>query len=395
MKILYISNKPIFPQVDGGCLAMSKFLQLLVSLNFELKHFCIETYKHTYEASNYPEELRNKLEPEAFFVDTKIKILKAFYFLFKKGSYNLYRFKSSKLNQSISNYLKENKVDVIILESIFLADTYQTLRANSDAKIIIRTHNVEFNIWERLAGNQDNWLKKLYLKKLAADLKKEELHLLNQADGVLSITETDKQTFLLNGIKKPIKTIPIAIETSDSEPDYRQNKFYHLGTMNWEPNIEAVQYLIDYIFPKIKAKRPEASLTIAGSNMSEKMKSLKREGVEFVGYISSIPTFLSQAGILLSPIKSGSGVRVKLLESMGYGIPVVTTVLGKEGIEAQNEKDIFFTETEETFINYAVQLHDSESLRRNIGSQAKKLIQEKYSFENIKKETFEFIQDIT
>jgi polysaccharide biosynthesis protein PslH len=315
--------------------------------------------------------------------------------LLKNKSYNIQRFKCSELNKQLSSYLNQNQIDLVILESVYLSGVYQVIRDNSKAKIIIRTHNVEFNLWERLASNQGNGFKKFYLNKLAKTLQKEELELLNKVDGVMCITDSDKKLLLSNGINKPLITVPVSIETVDSEPNYEIAQFYHLGTMNWEPNIEAVHHLIYEIFPKIKAKRPYAKLCIAGSNMTNKMKNLKIDGVEFIGFVPSIPQFLNQAGILLSPIQSGSGVRVKLLESMGSGIPIVTTELGKEGINIENGKELFFTDNDETFIEYAIELFDSESLRRKIGIQAKQHIRKEYLIENIKKQAFEFIQNIS
>ena len=172
MKVVYISNKPIFPLIDGGCIAMHQFLKSILLAGYDVKNFTLSSHKHPFSIESYPQELAEIIRPHAFKVDTRIKPLNALKYLFKKGSYNIDRFTNQSFKEFLKKYFNENKVDLVIFESIYLSGYIPTIRKNSTSKIIVRSHNVEFLIWERLALNQTSLFKKLYFKKLASDLKK-------------------------------------------------------------------------------------------------------------------------------------------------------------------------------------------------------------------------------
>ena len=119
MKVVYISNKPIYPLVDGGCVAMNQFLKSLLNSGLDVKHFTVSTYKHLYKEENYPEKLNAIIRTESAFIDTRINPFSALSYLFKKGSYNIDRFKSQRFYSLLKNYLKEQKIDIVIFLATF------------------------------------------------------------------------------------------------------------------------------------------------------------------------------------------------------------------------------------------------------------------------------------
>jgi glycosyltransferase involved in cell wall biosynthesis len=359
-----------------------------------VKNFTLSTYKHPFNIESFPQELAEIIRPQKFEVDTRIKPINALKYLFKKGSYNIDRFTNNSFKEFLKKYIIENKVDLIILESIYLSGYISTISKNSTSKIIVRSHNVEFLIWERLALNQTSLFKKLYFKKLARDLKKAELIQLNKIDGLFCITEQDQKVFLDNNISTPIITIPVTIEKTNLTSDYNINTFFHLGSMNWQPNIESVDWLLNSIFPKIRQIIPDAKIVLAGSFMPNKYKSDESKGIEIVGFVNKTSDFIVNNGIMLAPLKSGSGVRIKLLESMNLGVAIVTTTIGSEGINGVNGCDFFSVENEEEFITAAVELAKNKSKRELIGRNAKSLIEKKYQLESITKNIIEFIKKI-
>lgn len=400
MNILYVTNKPIFPLIDGGCVAMYQFLKSLLQAGYNVKNISISTYKHPFKLSEYPENLSSIIYPESVFIDTRIKPLEALNYFFKKGSYNVERFNSKQLTNSIQKYLQENEVQLVILESIFLGNYIDVVRNNSKAKIILRSHNVEFQIWEKLALNQTSWLKKKYIQKLAKDLKRYELNTITKFDGIACISRIDKEVFKSILPNNNYVTLPVSLSDIDKISDYSNPNFFHIGSMNWKPNLEAVEILITTIFPKIREKLPNAKLIIAGSNMPKQFISNENEGIEVVGFVKSISDFMTENGIMISPIKSGSGVRIKLLEAMNLGVPILTTTQGAEGIDTflDNEylKSTCWIEDEsELFIQKAIELALNQEIREEIGRNAKKLIETKYQTEQVTKKLIEFIKHIS
>lgn len=395
MRILYISNKPIFPLLDGGCVAMNQFLKCLLEAGYEVKNLTISTQKHPFSIDNFPKKLRSIIHPENTYIYTSINALEALKYLFKKGSYNIDRFTNTNFKNQIKNYILHHDVDLIVIESVYLAGYISTIRKSCSAKILLRTHNVEFMIWDRLAKNQSSFLKRFYFKKLAKDLKVAELSILKKVDGIACITKQDKTIFKDLGITTPMTTIPVAIDHNEGVCNYSINTFYHLGSMNWNPNIEAVKWLIDSIFPSIKKQLPDAKLILGGSFMPKEFQSDESKGIEVAGYVENIDEFMTSKGILLAPLKSGSGVRIKLLEGMSLGVPVVTTTTGAEGIDGESGVDLYIANNEEEFVKYAIELSKSEEKRATLGTNAKLLIEKNYHIKSVKEKLIDFIKFIS
>ena len=392
MKILYISNKPIYPKIDGGCVAMHNFLSCLLETGNQIKHFTFSTHKHTFDLNNYPITISEKILPEGISIDTKVKPKNAFFNLFNKTSYNINRFYSKEAEVKIRKEIRTENYDIIILESVFLSSYIRVIKKNSNAKIYLRSHNVEFKIWEKLGGNEKKVFKKIYLKKLAKDLKFNEIKALSEVDVILTISEDDKRTFKNLGLKTTIETIPVAVKTSAAIKNYNHSSFFHIGAMNWQPNIEAVNYLSSKIFPIILESQKEAKLTLAGSFMKESTLENKNNAIVNVGFVENVDEFIAEQGILLAPILSGSGVRIKILESMAIGTPVVTTILGAEGLNVTSEKEIFIAKNQEEFIEYSLKLSNSEALRKEIGEKAKTYIQANHNKNIVIKKLSEIIE---
>lgn len=383
MKILYLSNKPIFPVVDGGCKAMLQFLSCLLASEFDIKHICLSTHKHPFELVNYPESLQKKVSISSYSINTKIKVSEAIKHLFKSESFNISRFDSPEIHVELQSELTNGNYTHVILESLFLSPYIETIRDFSFAKIIVRTHNVEHKIWEQLAENTSNPLKSWYLKRLAKDLKKQELIHLNKVDLLATISNTDAEEFKNLGIETPIVAIPVAMDPQENLEDYTIKSLFFLGSMNWQPNVEAVKWLVNDIFPKIKAKIPETTLHIAGSFMNGAFPTNKDNGIINHGFVEDSSLFMQVNGILVLPIQSGSGVRMKMLEAMSLGVPVVTTPMGAQGINDMNT--VCIAQSTEEFVEKTIKLLDSPEERAILGNNAFFYMEKNYSISTISK----------
>jgi len=394
MRILQLTNKPIFPLLDGGCVAMNELSKLLLANGSEVKNISFATEKHPFNKANFPKEFIEKFDPEAIEIPTKITIAGALKNLIKGTSYNLTRFHSSHVEAFLEAHLMENYYELIVCESIYILPYLPILRKFSSAKIVVRTHNVEHQIWHRLAATS-HFPKSIYLKKLAKDLKIAELQLLKQVDGILAISEDDKKVFEQLGIQTKTEVIAVSIHLPERRVSNESIHFHHLGSMNWQPNIEAVAYLAQHLFPKIRSIIPTAELHLSGSFFPENLKTNSKEGIFVHGFVEDRFKFIEEYGIQLVPLKSGSGVRIKLLESMAMGTPIVTTKIGAEGIETCNEITLLISENDTQFVEHALELYKNAELRRQIGDNARNLIAKNYSFERINERFIEFIKAIS
>jgi glycosyltransferase involved in cell wall biosynthesis len=374
MKLLYITSKPAYPSVDGGCMAIQRFLDGLIQGGHVITHLTFETHKHPYKDSSWPLEIKKRIHIDSIFVDTKVKVIPLFGKTTKGLSYHLSRFRSPQIEEKLRDLLRTNSFDVIILDGLYSAPCLDTIRLHSTCKVFVRTHNVEHEIWKTLANNTSKPIKSYLIRILSNLLQKEEIQLLNAVDGIFSISTEDSKKFVALGIKTPIVEIPVTMELAEPSISTGSNQFFFMGGMDWLPNREAVDLLISEIFPQIKEKIPGAVLHLAGSG-TEQLKV--GEGIKCHGFVSDSTAFMRQSGTLLLPLKSGSGVRIKLLEAMRIGVPIVTTSIGKEGIEALNCMSV--ADTTHAFVSEAIALNENIDLKEQFAKNSRLFIQENYS----------------
>ncbi|MES2554830.1 MAG: glycosyltransferase family 4 protein [Bacteroidota bacterium] len=376
MNILHISNKPVYPLVDGGCIAMAKLLSGLMQVA-TVKHAFIQTPKHPFVPDAYPTEINVEIPAESVFIDTSINPLSALTALITGKNYNLKRFHHPAFENALLSYLETQSFDAIVLESLFLAPYIKAIRTVFKGKIIIRTHNVEHELWEQQAATTSG-LRKGYLRSLARTLKREELIHLNSADAIWTITEEDAQRFNELGVTIPIHVIPVVMETSALAPDYQSGDFFHLGSMNWKPNQLAVKRLVSELWPHIQLDKTQHQLHIAGS-FPESMEETAAPEINYHGFVENAEAFMQQHGILVAPITAGSGVRIKLLEAMALGVPCITTPLGATGIRHQ-EGCLEIASTNQEWLNAMETLALSAEKRQQLGQEAQRYMEKYHSF---------------
>jgi len=195
MKILMICNKAPFPPREGGPIAMNMIVEGLISEGHQVKVLAVNSFKYTINPDDIPADYKAKTGIELIDVDLRIKPVAAFLNLFTGRSYHVERFISSDFRKRLVEVLQTNHFDIVQMETIFVAPYLETVRACSDAKVVLRAHNIEYLIWSRVADTTPNPLKRRYLRHLANTLKRYELSMLSQFDGIAAITQKDADYF--------------------------------------------------------------------------------------------------------------------------------------------------------------------------------------------------------
>ncbi|NQV01179.1 MAG: glycosyltransferase, partial [Bacteroidia bacterium] len=195
MKILVICNKSPYPPREGGPIAMNMIVEGLISEGDQVKVLAVNSFKYNISPDDIPESYREKTGIELIDVDLRIKPLAAFLNLFTNRSYHVERFISSNFRKRLIEVLRSDQYNIVQMETIFVAPYLSTVRANSDAKVVLRAHNIEHLIWSRVAEGTQNPLKRLYINHLATTLKRYEQEMVPQFDGIAAITEKDAEYF--------------------------------------------------------------------------------------------------------------------------------------------------------------------------------------------------------
>lgn len=395
MKILQLSPKPYFPPHDGGALAMLNLAKSLMLSGADVKVISIETEKHPAFISPEYVSLSKRLKMEFFKVDTSIRYFDAFRNLFRSTPYNLDRFYSKKFELFLKEHLISNPYDVVVLEGLFVSPYLDVVKGNTNAKVVYRAHNVESGIWGMLAKNERSHWKKSYLNLLAKRLEVSEDEILKKVDGSIFITKEDERHFS-SGLKTPFITLPFCIDMNEYIPAQQsKNKLVigFIGSLDWQPNVEGLTWFIENVWTKHSF--PEnVVLRIAGRNASDYFKSLNLPNVEFFGQVDNAKEFIRGCDIFISPLFSGSGIRVKIIEAMALGKPVVTNELAFQGIEGKEEITHLRADSPESFSKALQMLISNEEKRLQMGASARNLVKEKYSIEQQSKTLVEFLNGL-
>jgi polysaccharide biosynthesis protein PslH len=397
MKILQICNKVPFPPNEGGSIAMNLITEGLLKAGHHVKVLAINTRKHFIEINDLPDDYRKNTSIEAVFIDTSVKPFNAFLNLFTSKSYNIERFIHLDFEKKIIEILQSDMYDIIQLETLFVCPYIETIRKYTNAKIIYRAHNVEHLIWKRNFISCKNILKKAYLKLLAKRLKRYEVDILNKVDGIAAITQSDAEFMTDLGCTRPKINIPVGIylnNISFSNKDYEFPSFFHIGSMNWMPNIEGMKWFITNVWNKFYEQHPHINFYIAGRHMPDYFKNMEGKNIINLGEVDNAYLFMQSKAVMIVPLLSGGGMRVKIIEGMANAKTIITTTIGAEGINYENKKNIFIADTPEEFINAINCCISDKGLINTIGENAKLLIENEYDNDKIIAKLIDFYKKI-
>ena len=380
MKILLLCNKPPYPASEGGPMAMNSIITGLLEAGHQVKVLAVNSPKYNVKDSDIPEDYRKKTGIELIDVDLDVKPMKALLNLFTRKSYHVERFISKDFKARLAELLQKEQFDVVQLEMLYMAPYVETIREHSKAVIVMRAHNVEHKIWERIAKETKFFIKRWYINHLAKTLREYELSALETVDGIAAITRKDA-AFFRKYCSKPIIDIPYGVYPEEFTPNSEINghpRFYHIGSMNWMPNEEGIRWFIDEVLPKTVEKVPTFVYHLAGRNMPEWLTQLNNPNVDVIGEVPDAKAFVAENDVAIVPLLAGSGIRIKIIESMAMGKTVITTRVGAEGILYKEDVNLIIAENKAKMVEAIRSINVNPEIAVRIGQAARKLVEETY-----------------
>ncbi|MDX1667190.1 MAG: glycosyltransferase family 4 protein [Saprospiraceae bacterium] len=382
MKILQVCKKFPHPAKDGESIAVTSLGRALHHSGCKLSLLAMNTAKHPFRGRNLPDALNFYDDVGMVDVDNRLRVWDAFLNLFSRDSYHISRFESQGFARRLQRVLREREYDIIQLETLFLVPYIPLIRKETGAPIALRAHNVEYEIWDRISQNAVSGPRKWYLQYLTKKLKRFEKASIGTCDVLLPITEKDLQTFQRLGYRGRAQVIPIGINTEEYRPDYsvfdRPPSMGFIGSLDWMPNREGLDWFLDSIWPRLLTSFPELRLHVAGRNTPASLRDSKRAGLVIHGEVPDARAFINQHSLLLVPLLSGSGMRVKILEAMALGKVVITTRLGLEGIEARDGRELMVADTASEFASKLQLFHRQGAQMRAMGQRARQFVETRY-----------------
>ncbi len=382
MRILQLCHKIPFPPSDGGAIAMHQLTQGLLDRGEYVKVMALAPYKQKQEHDRIPEEYTEETSFEAFPVDTRVKPWPAFLNLFTRESYNISRFYCPEAAARLAGLLQEEDFDIIQLEGLFLTPYIPVIRRHTGTPMIFRSHNIEHFIWERMAKSEPNLLKRWYLKFLASRLKTFELKTVYQVDGLVAISPVDKYFFVKNGFSHPAITIPVTIDADQYKPGEdtaEPGTVFHLGSMDWRPNQEGLRWFLDEVWPLVTEKDPSLTFHLAGKNIPESFMRYGNGQVKIDGMVPDAVRYMNSMELMVVPLRSGGGMRVKIIEGMAAGKAIISTSIGAEGIDCTHGENIFLADTPAEMADAILYCLSNKAVMEKMGTRARDFVKKHHT----------------
>lgn len=371
MRILLITPRLPWPPVDGGRVAMSTLATSLASAGADIRVLSLNPQKHRGTAIS-------PLPLEAFDIDTSRVLAPAARSLSRRLPCVVARFVSPAFERRAVDVLRAFKPDVVQVESPFMLPYVGAVRSSSPAAIALRSLNVEFRIWETLADSEPSVPKRFAYRKVAASLRKYEVRAMRELDAIVPISIADANDFRELGVDVPMHVAPCGMRTFASTHTAEPFTVAFLGSLDYRPNQEAVRWIVRQLWPRVVAQVPEARLTIAGSSPPPWMAGLTGDSVRFAGRVEDSAAFLQQHAVVIAPLFAGGGMRIKVLEAMALGRPLVATALGAGGVDVRDGHDALLAEDAGSFATAVVQLLRDPALATRIGASARATVSREY-----------------
>lgn len=389
LRILQISNRIPWPLNDGGNIATYNVARYLHRQGHSVTLASLNTLKHRQD----PSQLKEIDAIHSVEIDTSISILGLIKGIFSAEPYNVSRFKSLAFENLLLDLLEKESFDLVQLEGSYMSLYCDTIRKKTSVPIVLRSHNVEFKIWNRLANAEQSKLKSWYLKLLGKKIERFEIDHLDDYDAIVPIADLDEEFYRSKQFSKPMRTVNGGVDLERFAPVSTisaDTKFLFLGSLEWQPNIQGLYWFLENVWPKIYQKHPNTSFHVAGKNPSKALAELKVEGMVFHGMVDDAAEFLKSGHFLVVPLHSGGGMRLKIVEALANAKCIISTSLGAEGIAINDGKNIVLADSPQTWIekmDYYLQ-HPEESVA--IAQNALQLAHDKYGWDAIVSDLVDF-----
>ncbi|OWY24174.1 glycosyl transferase family 1 [Sphingobacteriales bacterium UPWRP_1] len=362
MHILQLCKKNPYPPADGEAIAILSVTKELHKAGHKVTALVMNTPKHTFNPAQMPPEVKAVAQFRAEFVDTRLKPLQALKCLLLNRSYNIDRFVSAGYAAALRQLLQTDRFDVVQMEGVYLAPYLPLIRQLApQLPVVMRTHNIEHIIWQRLAAETNNPVKRAYLTLLARQFKAYEQTMLPCFNGLVPISPLDARQLEEMGCKQPMYLMPAGFNEENypfSPPgnNLSGSDICYLGSLDWLPNQQGLEWIFTRVLPLVRQQLPNATLFVAGRNAPPGFLQQQIPGVVLVGEVPNAAAFLQQHSVVAVPLFSGSGMRVKIIEALALGKPVVCTSVAAEGIACTPGKDLLIANTPEEFANNLLKL---------------------------------------
>jgi polysaccharide biosynthesis protein PslH len=307
--------------------------------------------------------------------NTLARSLHYLYCLPSRAPFAVRKFTDKGARKKIEELFEKKQFDRIVCDFLSASLTFPARRWG---QTVLFQHNVETRLWERMAAKEQKWLKKrLYLLE-AAKMKRYERSSIAKFQHVIAVSEPDRAYMSQFMPAERISIVPTGVDLKQyrgsTDGQAAQPLVVFTGTMDFEPNVDGVEYFCREIWPRVLKAVPNARFRIVGKKPVAAIRRLTSPQIEVTGTVDSIVEHLQQAWVLVVPLRMGGGTRLKIYEGMAVGRAVISTSIGAEGLDVRHGKDIILADDCERFAGAVITLLNEPELRKRYERAAVELV---------------------
>ena len=380
MRILWVKADKLLPVQNGGNIRTYHVLRYLAARH----QLTFYSYYGGTPDSDYERELQRQL-PGAVAVSTGKRELSGaargldyLAHLRAHPPYAVSRFADAKVQKQIQAWFREQRFDVAVCDFL---DAAVNFPGKLTIPSVLFQHNVESEIWRRHAATAGNPAKKMMYDMEFRKMLRYERAAVCKFQHVIAVSENDRRimTQWVDGDR--VSVVPTGVDLTEYRPDFSRHQasaplVTFVGAMDWEPNVDGVEYFCSQVWPSIKAEVPQARLRIVGRNPDRRVQkwaspsasslddSSNDLSIEVTGRVPSVVEHLQQSAVVIVPLRIGGGTRLKIYEAMATGRAVVSTTVGAEGLDVHHGRDIILADDPGSFAQAVIMLLRDPELRR-------------------------------
>lgn len=302
--------------------------------------------------------------------------------------FSVLNYTRAEMTDALRQLLAEERFDVVLLESIHLAGYLPAIRCGPQAPriIVCDWHNVESEVLRRYSETTSSVVRRMYARQASWKLERYERRFLGKCPLHIAVSERDAQTLRRFSPDANVAIVENGVDASEfaiagNEVGRRRNRVLFVGAMDYHANIEGAAFWAREVWPEVARKLPDAVLTIVGRNPSDVVRSLANgERIEVTGTVPDVRPYYGDAWLAVAPLRVGGGTRLKILEAMAAGVPVISTALGAEGLSAEPGRDYLLADTAAEMIQAALALAGDPAHHARIAAAGRELAQSRYDW---------------
>jgi polysaccharide biosynthesis protein PslH len=298
---------------------------------------------------------------------------------------DIFKHQCSQLRRIVEDQLVTEKYDICIADFLTV---FPNIPTTGNTPVVLFSHNVEYMIWRRLSDNEWFWPVRLILSIESFKMRKYEARACQWSAATISVSEEDVVRLKHDSPQACIASIPTGVDINFFMPDSTQKKtsasLVFSGSMDWQPNEDAMMYFLREIFPLIKRQIPSVSLSVVGRNPTPRVRAeAANHGVEVTGTVPDIRPWLKTAMVYVVPLRIGGGTRLKIYEALSMGMPVVSTTVGAEGLDLTEGVHLLRADNAAAFAEQTIRLIGDAQLRESLGKAGRALMEENYAWSQV------------